>query len=239
MYFRYGSYTHPAGEVNLARYLVREKKSNRGRRISLIHTMFLEGEICAYGQAAITARIEQLIDTYSVNYQDAALYQDDGQPTPHSLFNGRPDCISGVRVVQRSWPKGDGAEYATGRTFSITIEAEFDAAESQIIAYEESITIVGNCGPRIEVVELATGAPVLQVLNQKTAQRIIQSGSSIGYGGYVLPFGSLYPTFEHVDRRIEKPGTPAFQGQGYRYYPFQWTYFHSLAIPQTPIPTPR
>lgn len=239
MFFRYGDFTHPAGEVNLTRFNIRGLFGPRGQRLKTVYTMFLDGEICADGPAAITTRIAELVEVYSHNYRDAGLYLDDGTLTPHHLQSNRFDCISGVKVIQRSWPEGGPTEYATGRKYSITLEAEFDDADSQVVEWQEQVAVVGNCGPRIEVVEVSQGPPLLQLLNQRTAQRIIQSGSSIGYEGYVESFGPLYPTFEHVDQQLIRRGTPKAQGRGYRFFPLQWTYYHSLAIPQTPLPTIR
>lgn len=241
MYFKVGGYQHPDGEVDLVRMDVRHRLSPRGKRMSIVYTMFLKGEFCTTGgQSAVNDRIGELIAAYDVPFvTSAGLYMDDGTPTHHYLTSSDPACISGVRVVQRSWPEGGPDEFVNGRTFSATLEAEYLDVESQLLAWEESVEIHGTCGPRVEVVELETGPPILQLVNERTAQRIIQTGQALGFSVHVLPPGPLFPSLEHVDRRREKWGSGTNRGQAATHYPTAWTYVMSTAIPQSPIPQTR
>lgn len=237
-YFAYGSFRHEAGQVNLTRMNIAYKHSPRGRRLSRVMTMFLQGEICGDSQSSLTTQINQLISAYSVDYQNAGLYLDDGSLSPHQLPNDTPECISGVRVMQRSWPKGGPSEYATARTFSVTLQAEYADFESDLVQWEETLEYIGNCGPRYEILETYDG-PYSLLTATRTAQRIIQSGSAVGFRGYVLPPGSLFPLNEHQDRRRVKVGSPKYVGRGFAYYPTAWSYYHTMGSPVEAYPNIR
>jgi hypothetical protein len=238
MYFRYGSHTHPANEVNIDRFQIQSRMSGRNRRRSMIYTMHISGELLYDTQTALTAAIAQLRDAYDRNFQDAGFYQDDGTLTPHHLPNSS-DCISGVQVVGRSWPIGDAAEYATKRTFSVVLQAEYDRPDSEVLEWSERFLYVGNGGPCIEVVPQYEGPPVVQRLHEKTAQILIQSGRSKGLNGYLLPPGAIFPGFEHQNERREEPGTPNMSGMRHQEYPFEWTYRMTLPFPRDTFPIPR
>lgn len=238
MYFRYGSYQHPANEVNIDRFVISSRLNDRGRRRSQIYQMHISGELLYSTQAELTAKIAELIAAYDQNFVDAGFFQDDGAPTPHRLPNSF-DCVSGVQVVQRSWPVGDAAEYATKRTFSVVLQAEYDRPDSEILAYQETFNYIGNGGPCIEVVPQLIGPPLLYQLHEQTAQILVQSGSSVGLNGYVLPPGAVFPAFEHANLRQEVPGSPKFQGLRFQEFPFSWSYRMSLPTPVTQFPVPR
>ena len=227
MYCKYGNYQHPANEVNLARLDVRARYSPRLLKTSLIFTMYAEGELLADGQSAINSRIGELINAYSVDGQDFGLYQDDGTPTHHLMRSNDPASITGVRVINRSWPQGDAAEFAVKRTFAITLQAEYTAADSQLFQWEESVELIGNCGPRFDVVETYDG-PIVQQLALRTSMKIIQSGSAIGYGGYIMWPGSLLPSYEHQELRRVGRGSGKRQGQQILFFPSHWLYTHTL-----------
>lgn len=238
MYFRYGSHTHPENEVNIDRFQIQSRMSARKRRRSLVYTMHISGELLYDNQDDLTTAIARIRDAYDQNFQDASFYQDDGSLTPHHLHN-TGDCISGVQVVGRSWPIGDAAEYATKRTFSVVLEAEYDRPDSEILEWTEHFNYIGNGGPCIEVIPQYQGPPIVQRLHQRTAQILIQSGSSVGLNGYVLPPGAVFPLFEHQNERQERPGTPKSSGLRHQEYPFEWTYRMTLPRPTTTFPIPR
>jgi hypothetical protein len=238
MYAKYGNHQHDANEVNIARMDVRARYSPRLLKTSLIFTIYLEGELLADTQATINDKIGTLINAYSVDGQDFGFYRDDGTITHHRLINSDPAAITGVRVINRSWPQGDAAEFAVKRTFSITLQAEYTAADSQIFAWEETVELIGNCGPRYEIVETYDG-PVVQQLALRTSMKIIQSGSAIGYGGYVMWPGPLLPSLEHQELRRHSWGSAKRQGRLTLYYPSSWLYTHSSGIYREPVPVTR
>jgi hypothetical protein len=235
-FMRYGSYDFGAGECDMVRMTVRHRRSPRGLRLSKIIRLDLRFEICAEG-ATLLSRIDGIIAAFSLDYQDAVLMYDASTPTRHALSNTDPTCISGVRVVHRSWDGGPD-QLATVRTGVVSLEAEYSDAESQLVEWQETLEFRGTTGPRVEIVETYDG-PIAQVTALRTAQHIVQSGSAVGYLGYVLPPGPLFPAIEHLDRRTEKYGSGSQQGQGAAYYPSSWTYYFTSAVPQSAVPTTR
>ena len=72
--------------------------------------------------------IDELENAYTNEGSDAGLYQDDGSgnigvKTPHFLDSSL--SIGGVKIQSLTYPQGDPSEYATKRTFAITLFADF------------------------------------------------------------------------------------------------------------------
>lgn len=231
-YFKYGSYAHPQGEVNLSRFDIRPNYTARGKRYSITYIMHIAGEIIASGQAAVITRINELISAYSTNDLSAVLYDNTGLATPHILDATNPNAITPVQVIQRSWPKGGPEELANCRNFSITLSQEVLDTESGIYQYSDSLQFIGNAGAAYRASQYATGVPRLQQTNQYTIQRIIQNGYAIGVNGYVTPAALRFApiaAIEHADQRRIFWGTPQYRGRSSIFYPCRWTYFYSTA----------
>lgn len=246
MKFRYGNYTHPENEAHLMAFFVRPRMNRRGRRVSSFYEMHVQIELILpstidstdknLSQAWFTSEIQKLVGIYGNNGLDAYFLQDDGTPTSHSLLSG--PSISGVTVHQRSYPRGDGAEYATARTIYNVFRAEYVEQDSPLWHYQEIVTNVGAGGPRWEMVPRIKGLPVSYILNQRTPQHVSQVGRAVGVLGYPLSYmAPLYPlNFEHTERRVVAPGTPEFMGNGYMLYPLNWAFHFTLQQPQNNFP---
>lgn len=237
--FRYRTLTHPDHEVELVRFYRRASFSKRGVRDKVTIGMFLKGWVVANPQSSITARIQEVEDAYSYDGGDAVLLLDDGSESPHSLKSSHPTNISGVRVLDFQWVTENPAEYATNRTFTVQLEADYADIVSQIIFWYEQLEFIGNGGPRYELVEFPLGTPLPYRVCEFTKQTIIQSGKSLGYFGYVEPFGSLWPDSLHQDKVRIVRGTPEFNGKLYTNYPMQWTFPHSRSVPTDGTPSLR
>lgn len=234
MQHAYGAFTHLANEVNLVRFDVRHRYSPRGKKLTRLITANLLGELQYDTQAALTARIQEIIDVYSQDLLDWRFRQDDGADTPHGLTNSG-DCVSGVRVRQRSWPVGDAAEYATKRTFSVTLQAEYADVETTLVYWKEEIRYRGNCGPRFEVVDTFLG-PFFYQTAVATAQHIVQRGEAVGYLAYVEPPGPAFPASEHFDRREIDLGSGTNQGVEVAFFPTRWAYHFTSAVNLAGVP---
>lgn len=246
MYAQYGNYVHDANTVTIARYMVRQHYSPRNKRYAAEHTVELVGQLIvndpslttpAQLQAAQYDKISALINAYRDNYKDFKFFHDDGTLSRHSLINA--DSLSGVHVVHRDWPQGNGAEYATLRTYSITLTALYDDVEAELMSYEESFQWIGNTGPQWELVDTVdgivrvSGAPV-------THQKMIQRGSAMGWDGYPLIYiNSFLPTWEHQDRRQVVVSHPQRWANGWRLYPVQWVMHHSIPFYTQGVPIRR
>jgi hypothetical protein len=237
-YFVYGGTQFETGLINLTRMNIRYIHSPRGLRVKRIETLYLTGEIMADGSSEVLEQIQEIIDAFSLDYRSARLYLDDGTITPHGLNNDDPGNMTGVRVIERSWPKGGPEELANMRTFHVTLQAEFADAESQLLEWNETVEYFGNAGPRWEAVDTYFG-PYQNLQCLSTSQRIVQSGFALGFTGYVLPPGPLIPNIEHQDRRYVKLGSGKMQGQMAAYYPTWWTYYHTALAYTETFPTTR
>jgi hypothetical protein len=235
-YFKYGSHTHTTNEVNLTRMDIRNVLSPRGLRMEKEIRLFLVGEIQDTGSALLT-KIATLIDSaYQNDYGDAGLYLDDGTPTRHRLDN--TGSLTGVRIIQRSWPKGDAAELATKRTFSLTLAAVYPDAESNLLAWWESLELIGNAGPRMEVVETTNGPKLFQT-SPKSVQRIIQRGEAMGHTAYVLPPGPIFADIEHQDMRQHGLASGRQRGQAATHYKTTWLYRMTSETNRSGVPLTR
>lgn len=256
MRFQIGGNLHPEHEVNVTKMEIQPVFSPRNDRVFSLKKIHIVGEIqltpaenaaardanplieTANRQALFNTKIGTLIDWYADNYQSAGLLHDDGSRTRHFLDNAAANNISGVRVLYRSWPRGEGDEYATVRTFYIILGALFDEADSQIYAYREEIDIIGTAATHWQWVENQTGAPEYQRIFNLTRQKIIQYGSIVGVSTWIL--GNvpppLFPNWEHGDQRVQKYEYPKWHGNAYRLYGYRWTYHMEAPTGQVAIP---
>ena len=249
MYFQYGGYRHPQNEVDLAAFMVYPKLSHRNRRATTVYEMHLHGQVNindpslltpAQLQAAINARVSEIVDAYADDNKDAMFLHDDLTPTRHTLISDR--SLSGVKVRRRSWPRGGQEEYATCRTFYIVLSAEYLEPSAEITYLVESVRHIGTGGPRFVVTENYVGPPTVQVVNQMTTQKIIQHGMAIGLEGWPrqgVHFSPLWPQFEHLDQREITPSLPQSFSNGWIEYPITWQYTFTLPYPTNTYPTLR
>ena len=237
MYFQYGAYQHPPGEVNLTRMEIIPRFNNRGQRFAALNRLHIVGEIQEIGQKDLSAKIAVLINAYVSNGFSAGWYESDGTPTRHFLDQNQANNMSGVRVFRREWPRGAGDEYATVRTFYIVLEALFYEPQSELMEFNEEIRAIGTGGPLWESIISTTGPVTSQILAQQTPQRLIQTGYVIGGAGYHVAVPSpLFPAWEHGPRRLQRPRQPRFYGKLHRGYRFDWRYDMEAPTAQTVAP---
>lgn len=241
MYFKYGAYQHPDDEVNLTNFEFIPIRNAQGSRIAHKIRMQVVGEIKAVGQAAINTAINTLINAYALDGFDFGLYHDDNTATHHFIDSSA--STTGTRIIQRSWPRSIGAEYATQRTFSITVEADFDDVQSppgqnaEIVSFHERLTFIGNGGQDFEIVDGIFG-PIKNITHNSTAQRIVQQGRGVGYTAYLNPalHTPLFPADQHHSRDQYELGSPENQGNVFRNYPSSWRYEFSRLLPGAGVP---
>jgi len=227
----YRGTARPDNECNLVRFDQRARWSPRGRRMQAVYTAYLMGEIQDTGTSLIS-KANSLVQQFSLDYGDFT-YTIDGVATPHFLTNN--NSVSGVKVMYRSWSRGDAAELATKRTYSIVLQATYDDAIDNIVFWQENLKYIGNTGPSYEVINTFNG-PYFALTANSTPQRIIQYGRAVGYTAYPLPPGSYFPANEHLELREVDLGSGQNQGQGARFFTTTWKYVHTLSTPQETIP---
>lgn len=223
MYLKIGNYTHPIGEPALQ--ISKQPVLSEGRvPIATTETWQITGLIVGSGQADIDAKIAALNNAYAQRGFDATLLLSDGvTPSQHVLKSS--NTIGGVRVVGGpSFPDGKGAEYATKRTFSVTLEAEVPLAnlDTAYMSFRETVSFSGG-GRRIAWTETKLGSPRPQLTRRNTIYRATQSGQAVGYRAYPVFPGFLLPQQYAVDAPLVTYGGATYRGNGvFTDYVFSW-----------------
>lgn len=251
MYWVYGNHQHPDGEVMVKRFEATPRYSPHNDLwatlfkahlvIELQHTAAENAAISAEPDVAvrktlrqtyINAKVNQLIDVYSQDYQNCGLYLDDDTKTRHSLTNG--NSISGTRVLYRSWDKDGGDEFATVRSAYVIVGALYETAYTQIYNYQEDLDFIGTGGRDFEMVQNQTGLPTDQIIFEKTSQTVIQYGSIVGLSTWII--GNipppLFPVREHGRRRVENWESPKWQGNAHKLFGNRWRYVMEFPVGQ-------
>ena len=239
MYFKYGSHRHVENEASVSSHTIRAIFDSRLERRLHRETISISGRLLptaapgttAVNQDNIKALIVALKDAYSRDGQgDAGLYHDDGSPSPHILYNGQ--ALGGVRILSVSFPSGGPGEYATNRSYSITIEADYLPSGSQddVVMFRETLTVTGNGLSKDVVLPVLSGPPIFQTTQQQTVISATQQGRAIGYRshpGFPAPlFGSKYLINESKELGTE---SPRHAGNALLDFPTSWKYdFHGL-----------
>ena len=227
MYFKYGNFQHDDNTVTLSSVSQRQVFSGRFRRQIVRKRLQLSGILIASTQATIKTAIDALVAAYATDGKDAGLFHDDDSKSSHFLDSSA--SLGGVRVVSGpSFPKGDGAEYATGREFTIVLEADFPVSGEQLSTFQESLRIVGTGGPRFAVLEVLNGPPQAQLVQQRTSVFATQSGRAVALSAYPLAPPPIFPVFELSDRREISQGSPVLNSNEFVNWPVSWVYhFHA------------
>lgn len=224
MIVKFGSYSHEIGQANVEAFSQRVVFGPRGTPLYNVKEMAVTGFVKGSTPASINTLALAVENGYGKVVGDAGLYFDDGSPTLHLLKHST--SRSGVQVVELSYPKGDSAEFATQRQFSIRLRAEYDiAAGSQLIDYSEVVTVRGTGGPRYVMHEFARGSTEPEEVTSQTAVQIIQQGTALGYSAPPNPnppmsgLGVLQGPATVIARKA-----PQLVGNAFRNYGVQWSY---------------
>lgn len=242
MYMKYGNYTH---DSNLASFSI--NRENRyhplsNAPVSQVYRVAIRGTLRDTTQAGLRTQINALDAAYAIQGQEWGLYHDDATLSahylPHSSTLMRP-----IRVVKPpSYDRSEAAEYATERTYSIELEAEYRSWEPNFIEFSESVTISGTGGPRYVVTELLLTLPVRDKVTNATLVKATQSGQAFGWQSrpYSIVPPPLWPQVEDVWARQITEISPEQQGPGlYRRYGIAWSYSFTSHLPLfggTPLP---
>jgi hypothetical protein len=218
LYFQYGNFQHPPGEVYPSVLEIRPVFSERGIRWASDVHMTIEGSFCsepslALGPDEISDRIMTLNAVYGQDYQDFGFYRtEDGSETPHLYINDDPFNLSGNRVTSRSWTYKSPAEYANTRSYSITLAARYLDEYSQVLFFTERVSQVGTGGPSWQFKQTWNTLPVKEVIHQYTKVRLIQEGMIIGSTLSIQPPPPWWPDDEHEDERMIVRESPRLHG---------------------------
>lgn len=253
MLVQYNNHQHPPGTVEYSMRLEpilneAEFPISQKYRFDLNGKLFSTKPDAASAQADIAAQIVALRAAY-VSGGDLILVQDNGQPSPNSIFSSK--TLGGVRVIKPpEFPKGDGAQYVTQLDFSVILEAEipFSGAAGTLWAFEESLDFDGDGGPEIGALKPLRGPVIIQTLHQFTPVTMVQKGSATGYLSYwsQLYQPPLCPALQNHGpgaTRYGKRGARAIgrgKDRAYKLFPswWQYTFISPIKIDGTPAVWP-
>lgn len=214
----YNGYEFPANEVNLATLTVQKQYSPRRKRTQEIKTVRCEGQILADTMATFVTRMQEIEN--ALKNDGGAFVYSVGGTTGHTLG---ADAISGTKVIQRDFPRGDGSEFATRRSFSFTIQGTYDAAEDDLVSWQETVEVIGTGGPKFVILE-TVDRPFAMYVSNASVQYFMQTGMAVGYANYPAFPGPNGAGLEFLDRRRETRMSGRQLGNGIRFYPIRWSY---------------
>jgi hypothetical protein len=246
MKLRYGSYTHELAEASIA--ITRQPQLNdAGVPCAYTERWEIRGDVrpSTVTQAAITTAIRALEAAYSVNGRDLVLLQDDGAVSAHRMISSQ--SIGGVRIVgPPGYSESNNGQYAWGRSYQITAEADFAILTpgAAIVSWSESLEFRGG-GPRYVTQEFRNGPPLRTLVSQYTPYFAAQSGSAVGYFSTPNFPGPIWPGAEDQPNRSIRYDAPKAVGNGaalrYTNYGVSWSYSFtsSSALGGSPNARPR
>lgn len=249
MFVTYGSYSHQANLVGFSIDKQVRVNPRTNTNLSVIHTVKVDGYIKGSTQEEIFYEVALMQQAYSVNGLEWALYHDSGQRSIHYLPNDPYTALMPPRVKGIAFPTSDGPEYATQRRYTIDLEAEytFFAASNEVLEFQESVTVIGQGGPRYVTTELVLGLPVRNKVAEHTKRIVRQRGSAKGWGQYpAFPAPMYGEGYINVEGWEQMRGSPKRlpdrfwfdpEGRGYGQYgraieyPISWAYEFTLIQP--------
>jgi hypothetical protein len=231
---RWGAYSFDENVVNLVNFSRIARYSERNKRMQYVVSAQCFGEF----QGTLAEQLADMAALENALNQDGqSFYYSVNDSIVHSILN-TADCVSGTRIVQKGFPKGDGTEFANRRSFSFTVQAVFDASSGDdLISWQESVEMIGNGGPDFFILRTSSN-PVAIITSPATEVRVRQTGLAVGYSTYPIPPGYVGGTApggtvtEYGPSRRIIRSTPKQLGNGFRFYPIRW-YFQGVHDPLT------
>lgn len=231
--FRYGSYWHALGEVTFSSIQRTKIFGPRGQPVVSRVTWQIEGVLLGDDPVDLSARMVQLERAYDKQGQNAGLYFVGGGATAHVLTTA--DAIGGVRSMGVSYPKGDGAELTTFRSYSVTLEADYPTSAS-MVEFQETLSFRGTGGPKYIFLPVLNGPPEKQMVLQQTTMQATQSGSAVGNISYPPIPAPLWPSDEKTEERQITRISPQNVLGDKRQFGVQWSYAFESIGPLNGLP---
>lgn len=230
MYAVYGPFSHSSGAIGVSSHTKQKRYNSRGRAQTIVERLTMEGTIIGTGSTAaelqsnIRSQIAGMVSAYSVDGYSGGLMHSDGTPSAHYLSSA--GSISGVRVVQPPsfGTSLGGGEYATGRSFTIGLEAEYLISDGDpLVNWQETITVIGNGGERLVMIETDNSLPLIQQVSMATPVYVEQRGQSIGSVNHIAYPGYLGGgLILDGPSEVKNSGTPRLAGSQFLDFPRSW-----------------
>jgi hypothetical protein len=240
MRFRYGNFTFEEAECLITYNGGQRVYGPRGLATSFVRTWIIEGEIIAATQSDIETRRQTIESNLAIEVSSAALLFDNSTVPTYVLTADK-----GVKLLELAWLQEEArAHFATALPFRIRLSGEsFISDGDNLLHYEETVTRIGNGGPREVYVELQNGPPVRQTTATHTVVTIIQRGTAVGerfnsnldYPDFNVPLSPL--NLINPDEATERIA-PSLDGLSRVNPTVRWNYIFQFNTAQ-PLPFPN
>jgi len=231
----YGGYAHADNEVNLVMVDYRTRYSPRNRSLTQTRTMQISGELIYTDTSTIVQHANEVFNAYTDGKDFTYTV---GGVLAHELRN-TGECLSGVRVVNKSFPSGGPEQLATTRTFSVTLQGVYSASEDDLVSWDESVEVRGTGGP-IWVASNTIYGAYIEPISSASLLTYSQTGSAVGFSSYPQPSPPIFSPFEYTHRRSIRRSSGTQQGTGIKFFRTTWHYeFPALPGSYNELPTSK
>lgn len=246
IYFEYGSFKHPAGEVYPRRIELIPQHTPQGFRWASLYRMVVGGNFCSdigtpLTPATVATRVSELEAAYVGDYNDFGFrFVGTNVKTPHYIETNAAGNLSGNKVISASWDYMTPAEFANTRTFEIQLEALILQAFSNIVEFQETVAEIGTGGPDWTYRARYQGYPVREDITQYTPVELVQKGTVTGISSHPQPPAPWWPADEHGPSRVIVRHTPKVFGHPSNaravLYTTEYKYHFRRAVPTNYTP---
>lgn len=230
MYCQYGAYKHAPGEANLVSFTIKPRRTAREFQVANLVTAQVSGCLKVddgEDEYDLTPKIQALDDALSRDGYDFGLYHSDGSPTHHVMESGDLYNMTGNQVVHRTYPQSHNGEYSTGRDFAYAIQAQYQASESNILEYSETVSHTGTTGPAVKWYQQKRLPPIYRVDAFATTQKIVQTGYARTLYTWLVPPPPVLPPPIYLPHLTQiTRSTPKRYPQGVEGHFIRWTYHY-------------
>lgn len=229
----YGNYFHAINEAEVKTDVSIDFNPARIAYSRVVRWM-IDGVLIGSGPAELAFQQAALVAAYDTHYLNATLIDTSTGGALMTLSNA--GSITGVRVIKPpSFPTGRGAEFATKRTYSIVLEAEYEYTGSpEIVEWKETVKMWGG-GPKLVWVEVVEGPAQLQQLKQQQTYKALQTGTAVGRLTKPTPPAPIWPgaLMEKPERTIESAERIGYSLRNSR---VSWSYMFESSAPLLGLP---
>lgn len=182
MKLTYGSYEFDDNVIGME-LTITPIRDKRGRRKFSRKEVTIRGALRASSQANFKTAIEAFETAFTTDLQDFKLLHDNDDPSAHTLINSQ--TYSGVRCGPIKWLNKTRAEYATVRSFEVTLTADYLTSTVEIYTeYRETISIQGTGEGDTVWTPCLDGTLQSSVTYPVTPITVVQAGSARGSVNY-------------------------------------------------------
>lgn len=230
---RYGSYTHPAGEVvlSVSRVAISGMSKNPwAERVQINMT----GQLLGTSVSDLNTKIDNLISGYAYDNLDFKVLLNGSTSLRLSVLSSA--TLGGIRVIRPpSFPSNRDAAYVTFMPFSIGLEAEIAVTDPETLLESFVETLAFSGGGPIDVhLVTAVGLPQKQRPRQHLPYEVIQSGSAMGLYTYPTVPLPLWPADLVKAPAINQTGgrlVGSGSSRRYMHFGITWRYEFKSALP--------